>query len=288
MTRVEDFEEYGQINLALADLIQKMDESSQMKRLLNHVCSSGGKKIRPLILMLSTEVCGGDKSKSIDAALAIELIHSASLIHDDLLDGGILRRGMPSAHEIYGVAAALLCGDFLISKAITLISPYGHNAVSEFGSAGMHMAEGETIDIKSVDQEFRQQHYFDCITKKTASLFASSAAIGAYIAGCSKDEALRFHAFGENVGIAYQIVDDLLEFLEELEDKKSIQESVTLPQLFSRAMGREQAVERTIAEVHRYVGFAKDLLSSFRPCTAREKLLLITDHITIDLLPSSA
>jgi octaprenyl-diphosphate synthase len=125
MMRVEDFEEYRQINLALAGLIHKMAESSQMKKMLNHVCSSGGKKIRPLILMLSTEVCGGDMNKSIDAALAIELIHSASLIHDDLLDGGILRRGMPSAHEKYGVAAALLCGDFLISKAITLISSYG-------------------------------------------------------------------------------------------------------------------------------------------------------------------
>jgi octaprenyl-diphosphate synthase len=286
MTRVEDFEEYRQINLALADLVQKMDDSSPMKKLLDHVCSSGGKKIRPLILMLSTEVCDGEKNKAIDAALAIELIHSASLIHDDLLDGGILRRGIPSVHEKYGIAAALLCGDFLISKAITLISPYGHDAVHEFGSAGMHMAEGETIDIRSMNEEFRLKHYFDCINKKTASLFASSAAIGAYIAGCSKDDALRFHAFGENVGIAYQIVDDLLEFLEELEDKKSTQESVTLPQIYSRALGREQAVQRTIAEVHRYVGFAKALLSSFKSCAAREKLLLITDHITIDLLPS--
>lgn len=283
--RVEDFEEYKQINSALSDLIQNMDDSSMMKKMLNHVCSSGGKKIRPLILMLCTDVCGADKYRSIDAALAIELIHSASLVHDDLLDGGILRRGLPSAHEKYGIAAALLCGDFLISKAITLISSYGGDAVHEFGNAGMHMAEGETIDIESVNEEFRKKNYFECIDKKTASLFASSAAIGAYIAGCSKNEALKFHAFGENVGIAYQIVDDLLEFLEELEDKKSTQESVTLPQIYSRTLGREEAVERTIAEVHRYVGFAKELLSTFRPCPAREKLFMITDHITVDLLP---
>ncbi|MGB3908680.1 MAG: polyprenyl synthetase family protein [Methanomethylovorans sp.] len=285
MMAIEDFEEYRQINIALAGLIHKMDESSQMKNMLSHVCSSGGKKIRPLILMLSTEICGGDMRESIDAALAIELIHSASLIHDDLLDGGILRRGMPSAHEKYGVSEALLCGDFLISKAITLISSYGHDAIYEFGSAGMHMAEGETIDIKSMGEDFDQKNYFTCINKKTASLFASSAAIGAYIAGCSKDEALRFHAFGENVGIAYQVVDDLLEFLGELEDKKSTKESVTLPQIYDRALGREEAVKRTIAEVHRYVGFAKDLLNTFRPCAAREKLLLITDYITVDLLP---
>ncbi|WP_321420687.1 polyprenyl synthetase family protein [uncultured Methanomethylovorans sp.] len=283
--RVEDFDEYKQINLALTDLIQNMDDSSYMKKMLNHVCSSGGKKIRPLILMLSTEACGGDKDRSINAALAIELIHSASLVHDDLLDGGILRRGMPSAHEKYGVAAALLCGDFLISKATALISSYGNDVVYEFGSAGMHMAEGETIDVRSVDEEFRQKNYFECINKKTASLFASSAAIGAYIAGCGKDEVLRFHAFGENMGIAYQIVDDLLEFLEEQDDKKSTQESVTLPHIYSRTMGREEVLEMTIAEVHKYVGFVKELLSTFRPCDAREKLLLITNHITVDLLP---
>lgn len=285
--RVEGFEEYRQINLALTDLIQNMDDSSYMKKMLNHVCSSGGKKIRPLILMFSTEVCGGDKDRSIDAALAIELIHSASLVHDDLLDGGILRRGMPSAHEKYGIAAALLCGDFLISKATTLISTYGNDAVYEFGSAGMHMAEGETIDIGSVDSDFMQKHYFECINKKTASLFASSAAIGAYIAGCGKEEAMRFHAFGENVGIAYQIVDDLLEFLDELDDKKSTQESVTLPQIYNRTMGRDEAVQGTIAEVHKYVGFAKELLSTFRPCEARDQLLLITNYITVDLLPKT-
>lgn len=283
--RVEDFEEYRQINSALTALIQDMDDSSPMKKMLNHVCSSGGKKIRPLILMLSTEVCGGDKEGSIDAALAIELIHSASLVHDDLLDGGILRRGMPSAHEKYGIAAALLCGDFLISKATALISSYGGDAVYEFGSAGMYMAEGETIDIRSVEEEFMQKNYFECINKKTASLFASSAAIGAYIAGCGRDEALKFHAFGENVGIAYQIVDDLLEFLEELDDKKSTQESVTLPQIYGRNVGRDEAVGKTIAEVQKYVGFAKELLSTFRPCEAREKLLFITNYITVDLLP---
>ncbi|MBC7086197.1 MAG: polyprenyl synthetase family protein [Methanomethylovorans sp.] len=283
--RVEDFEEYEQINSALFDLIHQMDDSSQMKKILSHMYSSGGKKIRPLILMLSTELCGGDKNKSIDAALAIELIHSASLIHDDFLDGGIVRRGMPSVPEKYGIAAALLCGDYLISKAITLISPYGYEVVHQFGSAGMHMAEGETIDIKSVEHEFREKNYFECINKKTASLFASSAAIGAYIAGCSKDMALKLYAYGENVGIAYQIVDDLLEFIEELDDKKSTQESVTLPLIYSRAFGREEAIKRTVSEVHKFVGLAKELLNNFRPCAAREKLLLITDHITIDLLP---
>jgi len=132
-----------------------------------------------------------------------------------------------------------------------------------------------------------QKHYFECINKKTASLFASSAAIGAYIAGCGKEEAMRFHAFGENVGIAYQIVDDLLEFLDELDDKKSTQESVTLPQIYNRTMGRDEAVQGTIAEVHKYVGFAKELLSTFRPCEARDQLLLITNYITVDLLPKT-
>jgi octaprenyl-diphosphate synthase len=119
---IEQWDEHKLITSAMSDMIAAMDESSQMKKMVTHVCNSGGKKIRPIILMLSSEICGGDLKKSVDAALAIELIHSASLIHDDLLDGGVIRRGLPSAHEKFGHAAAMLCGDFLISKSIELIS----------------------------------------------------------------------------------------------------------------------------------------------------------------------
>jgi octaprenyl-diphosphate synthase len=285
MIQIEDLNEYQLIKMAKDDMVHSMDDNSQMKKMLLHICSSGGKNIRPVMLVLCTEMCGGNSTEGIKAALAIEFIHSASLIHDDVLDGGLVRRGVESAHKKYGIPAAILCGDFLISKAISLISGYGNNAVNEFGRAGMYMAEGETIDISSVDDEFREMNYYECISKKTGSLFAASAAIGAYVASADAETAKKLRSFGENVGNAYQIVDDLLEYLNELEDKSSTYESVTLPLIYRRTMDHEVAVEKTVCQVRTCVKNAKDILASFPPSEARDKLELITDLITVDMLP---
>ncbi len=287
MTEIENLEEYQLIKASMDELVASMNDSSNMKKMMLHICSSGGKSIRPIILMLCTELCGGDSRKSINAALAIELIHSASLIHDDVLDDGVIRRGVESAHKKYGVPAAILCGDFLISKAISLISSYGTDSVLEFGRAGMYMAEGETIDISSADGEFRKQNYYDCISKKTASLFAASAAIGAYVAGADRELALKLRDFGECVGNAYQIVDDLLEYLNRLEDKQSTYESVTLPLILRRNMGHEETIDATVDEVNSHVNRAKSILDEFSPSVAKDKLLMVTDLITLDMLPSN-
>ncbi|WP_407282693.1 polyprenyl synthetase family protein [Methanolobus sp. WCC1] len=286
MIQIEDLDEYQLIKMAKDDMVNSMDDSSQMKKMLLHICSSGGKNIRPVMLILCTEMCGGNSAEGVKAALAIEFIHSASLIHDDVLDGGLVRRGVESAHKKYGIPAAILCGDFLISKAISLISGYGNDAVNEFGRAGMYMAEGETIDISSVDDEFREKNYYECISKKTGSLFAASAAIGAYVANADSDTARQLRLFGENVGNAYQIVDDLLEYLNELEDKSSTYESVTLPLIYRRTMDHDGAVEKTVNQVRTCVQNAKDILASFPLSEARDKLELITDLITVDMLPA--
>lgn len=285
MIQIEDLDEYQLIKRSKDEIIRSMDDKSRMKMMLLHVCSAGGKNIRPVMLVLCTEMCGGKSEDGVKAALAIEFIHSASLIHDDVLDGGLVRRGVESAHRKYGIPAAILCGDFLISKAISLISAYGNDAVNEFGRAGMYMAEGETIDISSADDEFREKNYFECITKKTGSLFAASAAIGAYVAGADSQTALKLRTFGENVGNAYQIVDDLLEYLNKLEDKSSTYESVTLPLIYRRNTDHQASVAKTVEQVRICVNNAKDILASFPYSDARRKLELITDLITVDMLP---
>ena len=282
---IEQWDEHRQIKAAMDILVQSMDESSEMKKMESHIFKSGGKTIRPIILMLTTEMCGGDPKKSIDAALAIELTHSASLIHDDLLDGGIIRRGMPSTHKKFGYAAAMLCGDYLISKSIELVSPYGRNVIRDFGRAGMAMAEGETMDIKSSNGEFKEKDYFECIRKKTASLFAASASMGAYIGGADDEIAGQCRYFGECVGTAYQIVDDILEYLQVQDDKKSTQESMTLPYIYLKSMSPEDAVNKSISEVEKHVERANDIIETFKPCEATNKLLQITNYITIDMLP---
>ncbi|NYT19467.1 MAG: polyprenyl synthetase family protein [Methanosarcinales archaeon] len=282
---IEEWEEYRDINDAMNDMINSMDDSSQMKSLVGHICRSGGKRVRPIILMLSSQICGSNSKEGINAALAIELIHSASLIHDDILDEGVMRRGVESAHKKFGPAAAMLAGDYMISKSIELISSYDAPVVRTFGRAGMAMAEGETIDIKSTTGTFEDNNYFDCIDKKTASLFAASATMGAYIAGADEATAELLKDYGEKLGIAYQIVDDVLEYTESADDKRSDHESISLLQIYQKDMSQEQAVQKATEIAMEYVKMAKEILSNFEPSGARDKLLEITDYITIEMLP---
>ncbi|AKB85740.1 polyprenyl synthetase family protein [Methanococcoides methylutens] len=282
---IEEWEEYQHINDAMNDMINSMDDSSQMKSVVGHICRSGGKRVRPIILMLASRICGGNYEKSVNAALAIELIHSASLIHDDILDEGVIRRGVESAHKKYGPAAAMLAGDYMISKSIELISSYTAPVVREFGRAGMAMAEGETIDIKSTNGTFEDSNYFDCINKKTASLFAASAAMGAYIADADEATAEMLKDYGEKLGIAYQIIDDLLEYTETSGDKRSDHESVSILQIYQKDMSQQESIQKATDVAIEYVDMAKDILAKFGPSDAKDKLLKVTDYITIEMIP---
>ena len=222
--------------------------------------------------------------RALSAALAIEMMHSASLIHDDLLDQGLVRRNLPSAPEKFGPSRALLCGDYLIAKSIEFISPYGEKVIRDFGKAGMDMAEGEVLDLRFDTDNFGERNYFECIYKKTASLFAISASIGAYTGGADDSPGDRFNFFGNSLGTAYQIVDDILEFLEVVEGKKSKFTSETLPHVYMKNMSKEEAIQKSIDAVKFHVNAAKETLLTFKACPARDKLFQITDYITVDML----
>ncbi|AEH61326.1 Polyprenyl synthetase [Methanosalsum zhilinae DSM 4017] len=281
---IEQWDEHIAIKNAMDDLIHSLDVSAQMKEMVLHVCASGGKMVRPIILMLSTQLCGGRFEDSIDASLAIELIHSASLIQDDVLDEGILRRGMPSTHRMFGYSSAILCGDFLISKAIELISSYDRRSVRDFGRAGMHMSEGEIMDIMSINEDFGMDEYMECIRKKTASLFAASASIGAYVGGADEKTAEVCRSFGYNVGTAYQMVDDILEYVQIIQSKESENISLSLPSIYQRRMSPERAISRSVGLVEEYVSSARSEIAYFKSSQVTDKLLEITDYITLDML----
>ncbi|HWR26231.1 MAG TPA: polyprenyl synthetase family protein [Methanosarcina sp.] len=280
---IEEWEEYRYVESGIAALVAEMEESG-LKKMVEHVCNTGGKRIRPIILLLSSEICSGSYHQSLGAALAIEMMHSASLIHDDLLDQGLLRRNLPSAPEKFGPSKALLCGDYLIAKSIEFISPYGEKIIRNFGKAGMDMAEGEVLDLGLDEGNFGESSYFECIYKKTASLFAISASIGAYIGGADEALAARFNFFGSSLGTAYQIVDDILELLEIVEGKESKFTSETLPHVYMRKMSKEEAIEKSIDSVRLHVNAAKETLMTFKECPARDKLFQITDYMTVDML----
>jgi len=274
---ITDWYEYRLINGAIVNMVDDLDESN-LKRIIRHVFDSGGKKIRPIILILSSELFGGDADECVDAALAIELIHSASLIHDDILDVGLVRSGVPSVYNQFGLAAAILCGDFLISKSIELISKYDRAVIQDFGRAGMSMSEGEALDVNSNEADFSENDYFECISKKTASLFAASARMGGRIGRADVRSVSRCTEFGMHLGMAYQIIDDILECKELQHEKKSENTSATLPHML-----KHDAMDLSIKAVQHHVDCSKQIINSFNDLDVRTKLYEIVDYMTFDL-----
>jgi octaprenyl-diphosphate synthase len=227
-------DEYHLINKELAALVRDLPDSP-LGEILSYVLSAPGKRVRPLILILSAEALGTPPAQSISAALAIELVHAASLVHDDILDHGIERRGSPSALERFGPEASLLAGDWLISRSIDLISGYSQPVIRAFSRACMDMSEGELMDLSCAGSP---EDYYQCITRKTASLFSASAKIGGLISGAGEEDVARLESYGLHLGLGYQVLDDLEEFLGLDQGKSSQKTSVTLPKIYASRNSR--------------------------------------------------
>jgi len=178
-----------------------------------HLVGSGGKRVRPTVALLVFKACdGGDVTDMIDVAVALELIHSATLLHDDIIDGGETRRGRPSAFQRFGLANTLVTGDFLFSKAFALCGRFEERIVSWAADACISLTEGEVMQGR-----FRRnpavtvEDYLEIIARKTASLFSQGARVAAHLAGASPDLSEAMWACGFNIGMAFQIIDDLLD-----------------------------------------------------------------------------
>ncbi len=246
--------------------------------LIDYVLTSPGKRVRPLILLISAEAFGCEAERALDAALAVELAHAASLIHDDILDCGIERRGIPSAVKKFGVEASLLGGDYLISMSIGLISSYGEPAIRLFSKACMDMAEGEMIDLSRITSPVG---YYQCVTKKTAALFAAAAKLGCLIAGATPLDQSLYERYGLGLGIAYQIVDDLEEIIGVDQGKRSAKKSSTLPRIYSMTYSQEEAIQRCLDAVGEHANDARDsLLSAGGDPEMKERLLMILSRMT--------
>jgi octaprenyl-diphosphate synthase len=250
------WDEYRLINKELAELVKSLPDSP-LGEIISYVLSTPGKRVRPLILIFSTEALGGTASQAVNAALAIELVHAASLVHDDILDQGVERRGSPSTLQRFGPEAALLAGDWLISRSIELISHYIQPVISTFASACMDMSEGELMDLSSASSP---DDYYNCISKKTATLFSASAKMGGLIAGAAEEDVAMFQSYGMHLGLGYQVLDDLEEFLGLDQGKSSEKASVTLPRIYSNQYPDDVARQMCIKVIADHSGFAKNAL----------------------------
>ena len=180
----------------------------------NYILRRKGKQIRPTFVMLSSAMLGGITQSTYTAATLIELLHTASLVHDDVVDESYERRGFFSLNALWRSKIAVLVGDFLLSKGLLVsVETKEYELLEIVSEAVKQMSEGELMQIrKSRKLDITMEEYFEIITKKTAALIAACTACGAKAAGQSPEIVQKFHQFGEYVGIAFQIKDDLFDY----------------------------------------------------------------------------
>lgn len=222
-----------------------------------HLIDSGGKRLRPLLTLAAAKLCGYSGDAHVKLAAAVEFIHTATLLHDDVVDVSSLRRGKVAANVVWGNKPSILVGDFLFSRAFQLMVEAGSLPVLDIlAGASAIIAEGEVMQLKSANNlAVSQSEYMRVVTAKTATLFAAAAQAGATIARGSAEAIEGLRAYGHYLGIAFQLVDDALDYSgREKQMGKSVGDDfregkVTLPLIFaySRADDEGRAFwERTI------------------------------------------
>ncbi len=179
-----------------------------------HLLASGGKRIRPLTVLLACAAFGEVRSAARDLAVVAELIHLATLLHDDVLDDGSERRGQPTARRLWGNAVSILAGDLLLTHALERTSGLGLPTVlSDLFATLRRLVDGEVIQLRNRTRiDPSEETYFHVVENKTASLFGWSARAGARAAGAPEDAVLALGEFGERIGVAFQLVDDALDY----------------------------------------------------------------------------
>ncbi len=183
-------------------------------RVAEHIVAGGGKRLRPLLVVLVGRACGHGGTAHVEAAAFIEFIHTATLLHDDVVDGSSLRRGRDTANEVFGNQASVLVGDFVYSRAFQMMASLDSQRVMEImADATNVIAEGEVLQLMNAhDPETTEQRYLDVIYRKTARLFEAGAEVAAVLSEGSSQTQRCLARYGRHLGTAYQLVDDVLDF----------------------------------------------------------------------------
>jgi len=181
----------------------------------SHHLNSGGKRIRPLLTLASAKLCGyKDGSRDINLAACVELIHSATLLHDDVIDNSDLRRGIKTANSIWGNQSSILVGDYLFSRCFEIMVEDGSEEILKLlSSTSSTIAQGEVLQLEHKGEiDLLEETYFNIINMKTATLFAAATRVGACVGNKSKKEKDALESYGKNLGLAFQIADDALDY----------------------------------------------------------------------------
>lgn len=188
-------------------------DNSDFKPMLQHVFNAKGKRIRPLLVYLSAKIFGKPTLSTDRAALIVEILHNATLIHDDIVDESDIRRNQPTLNATKGNKVAVLAGDYLFAKAISIAAQNGEHAIIDMLMPTVcAMSEGELLQLDTTDFCTDENRYFDIIFRKTVSLIASCMKIGAYTAGATEQQIVTIGKIGEKIGYIFQIKDDMLDY----------------------------------------------------------------------------
>ena len=283
-----------------------------------YVLMSGGKRLRPVLLLLSSGLCGYSGNRHIPLASVMEFIHTATLLHDDVVDNAVIRRGNTSANSLWGNEASVLIGDYMYAKSFSVMIEDGDiRILNLLSKATTRMAEGEVLQlVKANDIEATEEDYINIITMKSAVLFSASCQTGAILADVSKEEENALSSFGINLGIAFQLIDDSLDYTSQNEgfgktigDRPAGREDDPSPDTVAKkAEGSERkeviglmenekdikdadlkrvielinkyhGIEYTISRAEGYIREAKKSLEIFRDSQHRQALLTVCDFV---------
>ncbi len=299
-----------------AAILRRMDsEVPLIPKLAGHIIAAGGKRLRPMLTLATARLCGYAGARQIGLAAAIEFIHTATLLHDDVVDDSKLRRGRDTANAVWGNKPSVLVGDFLFSRAFQMVVEDGALPVlAVLSRASARIAEGEVAQLLTAnDLTTSETAYLEVVKGKTAVLFAAACHVGALVAeaGRAKEEAM--DCYGLNLGIAFQLVDDALDYGSESATMgKSVGDDfrdgkVTLPVILAYRRGgdterafwrrtlekldqsdrdlgeaigllqRHRAIEDAIERARHYGAIARDALGIFGDGTAKKALLEAID-----------
>ena len=284
-------------------------------QLAGHLIAAGGKRLRPMLTLGTASLCQYSGDRNIKLAACVEFIHTATLLHDDVVDASELRRGKLTANTVWGNQASVLVGDFLFSRAFQLMVTDGSlHVLKLLSNASAVIAEGEVHQMLTTnDTTTSEADYLEVIQSKTAELFSAAARIGAVVADRPKIEEEALAAYGTNLGVAFQLVDDALDYsARQAELGKTIGDDfsegkITLPVILAFRRGNEEeksfwkrcleeleqrpedldraqslirqhsSLEDTMTRARHYAALARDSLDLFNDCEAKQALKSVID-----------
>ena len=245
---LEDFKKLFESTLSSSNLL--------LSSVIAHIRQKNGKMMRPILVLLAAKLFGKVCPATLHAAVALELLHNASLVHDDVVDESTERRGQLSVNAIFNNKVAVLAGDYLLATALVQVGmTRNHDIIDIVSCLGQDLADGELLQLSNVSNlHFSEEVYFDVIRKKTAVLFAACTKAGALSVGASDEKAEYARLFGEYIGLCFQIKDDIFDYYESKEIGKPtgndmLEGKLTLPALYALNSTRDKQAQEIAAKV---------------------------------------